>query len=498
MSNYNNFPILSAEEAALFIKDKFTVGFSAFTAAGSAKAVPTAIAKQAKALHTNGNEYKINVVSGASNCESLDGVLAEADAVNYRHGYQSSKFMRAKINEEKINFVDIHLSQLPRIVSRGGLGKINVAVIEATEITSDGKVYLSTSIGISPTLLRVADKVIIELNQYHSKRLSEMTDIVELKNPPMQDLFSILTPLDKVGKPYAEVDPKKILGIVNTNLPDEVPDFSASNELSQAISNNVVNFLLNEISSGKLPKSFLPIQSGVGNIGNAVMNGLGSHPDLPPFMMYTEVLQDSLVKLMEDEKLIGASTCALTITPKSLEKIYSNMDYFAKKIVLRPQSISNSPIFASKLGVIAINTALEADIYGNINSTHVLGTKMMNGIGGSADFARNAYLSIFVCPAIAKQGKISAIVPMCTHVDSSEHSVDIIITDRGVADLRAKSPKDRAMEIIKNCVHPAYKNYLMNYFNALPANHIRHDLAKCFELHQNLIKHGSMLPELNI
>jgi succinyl-CoA:acetate CoA-transferase len=95
--------------------------------------------------------------------------------------------------------------------------------------------------------------------------------------------------------------------------------------------------------------------------------------------------------------------------------------------VLRPQEISNHPEVIRRLGLITINTALECDIYGNVNSTHVGGTHMMNGIGGSGDFARNAHLSVFVTKSIAKNGAISSIVPMVTHVDHTEHDTDIIV-----------------------------------------------------------------------
>ena len=494
MSGLSKYPTLTPEEAAELIPNGSTIGFSGFTSAGSAKIVPRAIAARAKDLHFQNNEYKIRVLAGASTCNSLDGVLAEADAVSMRLGYQSSKAMRNKINDESIDFIDIHLSHIQQQVKSGVLGKVNFAVIEATEITPDGKVYLSTSIGASPTYLECAEKVIIELNEYHSPRLREMADIVIVKPPPNRETIPIFNPLTKIGTPYAEVDPKKVIGIVLNNEPDETTKFSLPDETSNKISKNVVAFLLNELKMGHIPKEFLPIQSGVGNIGNAVMQGIGEHPDIPPFMMYTEVFQDSLVQLMENGDILGASTSALTVTAENLKRIYSNMDFFAPRLVLRPQEISNSPIVARQLGVIAINTALEADIYGNVNSTHVCGTKLMNGIGGSADFERNAYLSIFVCPSIAKDGKISTIVPMCTHIDSNEHSVQVLITEQGTADLRGLSPQQRARVIIKNCVHPTYQDYMYHYLETCPKAHIRHNLSTCFDLHKNLMEHGSMLP----
>lgn len=169
------------------------------------------------------------------------------------------------------------------------------------------------------------------------------------------------------------------------------------------------------------------------------------------------------------------------------------MDFFAERIVLRPQEISNNPEIIRRLGVIALNVGLEFDIYGHANSTHVAGVNLMNGIGGSGDFERNAYLSIFMAPSIAKEGKISTIVPMCSHVDHSEHSVKVIITEQGIADLRGLSPIERAHTIIENCAHPLYRDYLHRYLESTSGGHIRHDLSCVFELHTSLLKTGSML-----
>ncbi|MGL4293539.1 MAG: acetyl-CoA hydrolase/transferase C-terminal domain-containing protein, partial [Bacteroidales bacterium] len=135
----------------------------------------------------------------------------------------------------------------------------------------------------------------------------------------------------------------------------------------------------------------------------------------------------------------------------------------------------------------------EADIFGNVNSTHVVGTKMMNGIGGSGDFTRNAYISIFSCPSVAKEGKISAIVPFASHVDHSEHSVDILITEQGIADLRGKSPAQKAEAIIENCAHPDYKPLLRQYLKLSKSNcHTQHSLIAAFGFHNQFIKSGDM------
>jgi len=268
--------------------------------------------------------------------------------------------------------------------------------------------------------------------------------------------------------------------------------------VSKKIAEHLVRFFLEELAAGRLPHEFLPLQSGVGNIGNAVLAGIGEHPDLPPFTVYTEVFQDSCVELMRSGRLTGASSTALTLSEGKLREIYDDFDYFASRIVLRPQEISNHPTIIRQLGVIATNTALEVDIYGHVNSSHVCGTQMMNGIGGAGDFERNAYLSVFVCPSIAKGGRITTIVPFCSHVDHVEHSVHLVVTEQGVADLRGLGPAERARRLIDRCAHPAYRDYLHRYVNGARPGHIRHDLARSFELHRNLIEHGAMLPELDL
>jgi len=291
---------------------------------------------------------------------------------------------------------------------------------------------------------------------------------------------------------------KEVIGIVETDEPDHVEALSAPDKITDYIAEHVVNFLLGEMHNGRIPKNFLPLQVGVGNVANGVLAALGDHPEIPPFNMYSEVFQDAMVDLMFDKKLLGASATSLTITSDNLKRIIDNIDFFAKRIVLRPQEISNHPGVIRRLGVIAMNTALEIDIYGNVNSSHLYGMDIVNGIGGSGEFTRNGYLSVFMTPSVAKGGRISAIVPMCPHVDNNEHSVQIVVTEQGLADLRGLGPMQRAEIIIEQCAHPAYRDYLREYIKDARPGHIRHDLSRCFELHRNLLEHGAMLPDLRI
>jgi acetyl-CoA hydrolase len=288
------------------------------------------------------------------------------------------------------------------------------------------------------------------------------------------------------------VNPKKIFGIVQTEIPDESGSFGEIAPTTRRIGENVANFLSAELRRGLIPKSFLPIQSGVGDTANAVLQAMGQHHDIPQFDMYTEVIQDAVVALMKQGKVRFASGCSLTVTNPVLKDIYANIEFFRSKFLLRPQEITNSPEIVRRLGILSINTAIEVDITGNVNSTHVLGRSMMNGIGGSGDFARNAFLSIFTCPSTAKGDKISTIVPLVSHLDHSEHSVQVIITDQGVADLRGKSPVERARTIIENCAHPDYRSILKDYVAIAGSSHSPQTLSAAFGMHTTFTKTGDM------
>jgi acetyl-CoA hydrolase len=434
-------------------------------------------------------------MTGASTGD-LDELLARADAVSWRAPYQSSPTLRKRINTGEVEFIDMHLSHVPQALLFGFFGRVDVAVIEATEITADGRVYLPTSIGLSPTLLHVADRVIIEINRHHSPRLRELADIAILPPPPHRLPIPILEPLSKIGVPYAQVDPARVIGVVEHSEPDGVAPFDPPNATSCAIADRVVELLLAELRSGRIPPEFLPLQAGVGNVANAVMAQLGAHPEIPNFLMFTEVFQDSLVRLMEQGRLTGASATALTLTEPLIARVFENFDFFAPRIVLRPQELSNNPGVIRRFGVITMNTAIEVDIYGHANSTHVAGMDMMNGIGGSGDFTRNAYISIFLTPSTAKGGAISSFVPMVSHVDHVEHSTQVIVSEHGLADLRGTSPVERARLIINKCAHPDYRDGLSDYLErslaTAPGKHMPHDLRHAFDWHTRYIETGSM------
>ncbi|MCB1123159.1 MAG: succinate CoA transferase, partial [Verrucomicrobiae bacterium] len=460
----HNLNYITAEEAAEMVRHGDTIGFSGFTPAGAAKAIPKAIADKARREHAAGRDFKIGVVTGASTGEMLDGELARAKAISWRTPYQSNRDLRDSINKGETRFFDMHLSQVPQAIRYGFLGNFDFAIVEASSVTPDGEIVPTTSVGASPTFCRVAKKIIVEVNRFHPAALKGFHDIFELKNPPHRRPIPLEKCDDRIGRPMVKVNPAKIVGVVETNIPDETASFRPMDPVTARIGKNVAEFIASEVREGRIPPEFLPVQSGVGNIANAVLGAMGEHPDIPTFQMFTEVIQDSVITLMDHGKVSFATGTSLTVSQPVLKKIYDNLEFYRWKMLLRPQEITNNPEMVRRLGIISVNTALEVDVFGNVNSTHVLGRSLMNGIGGSADFTRNGYISIFTCPSTAKGGKISSIVPMVAHMDHSEHSVQVIATERGVADLRGKNPHERAKEIVMNCAHPDYQDELFEYF----------------------------------
>ena len=486
------FTRMTAAEAAAMIKNGDNIGLSGFTPAGVAKAVTKELAKKAVAEHEAGRPFQVGIFTGASTGQSTDGDLANAQAIKYRAPYTTNSDFRKHLNAGEIPYNDIHLSQMAQELRSGFMGEVDWAIIEVCEITEDGKAYLTAAGGISPTVARMAKHVIIELNSFHSKDAMQLHDVYEPLDPPYREAIPIIHVNDHIGKPYVQIDPKKIVCVVECNIPDEARSFTAPDPVTDTIGENVARFLVNDMKRGIIPATFLPLQSGVGSTANAILGALGNDPSVPKFNIYTEVFQDALVGLMKKDRVNYASACSLTVTNECLKEIYDNIDYFKDHLVLRQSEISNSPEVIRRLGVIAINTAIEVDIYGNANSTQISGTRMMNGIGGSGDFERNAYISIFTCSSVAKGGLISAIVPFVSHQDHSEHDVNIIVTEQGVADLRGKSPMQRAECIIENCAHPDYKQLLWDYLKIAKGGQTHHYLPAAFAFHDTLARKGDM------
>ncbi len=488
--------VMSSQDAAALISNGSTVGMSGFTGSGYPKAVPIALAEQIEARHAAGDHFKVKVWTGASTGPELDGALAKADGIELRLPYNSDPIARDKINKGEMNYFDMHLSQVAPMAWQGFLGPLNTAVVEVAGITADGGLIPSSSVGNNKTWLDRAEQVILEVNRWQNPALEGMHDIYYGTHlPPNRVPIPLVRADDRIGQPLFRCDPDKIVAIVETDTPDRNLPFTPPDAVAHAIAQHLLDFFEHEVAKGRLPASLLPIQSGVGNIANAVLTGLVDSR-FEGMTAFTEVIQDGMLDLIDSGKLRMASATAFSLSPDAAIRINADMARYRDKMILRPQEISNHPELIRRLGCIAMNGLIEADIYGNVNSTHVMGSRIQNGIGGSGDFARNAYVSIFMTPSTAKGGAISAIVPQASHVDHISQDVQVLVTEQGLADLRGLAPKQRAALIIEKCAHPAFRPMLQDYFDRAKVSsygmHSPSLLIEALSWHQRFIETGTM------
>lgn len=484
--------VVTVEEAASWIQDGMTLGISGFTKAGDAKAIPWELVKRAEK-----EPFKVNLFTGASIGSNIDKMFTEAGIVRKRMPYQADKTMREAINRGEVMFVDSHLSHCAEMFRTNTIEPIDVAILEAVSITEDGMVIPTTSCGNSLTFAKVAKSIIIEINMAHSTSIEGLHDMYDPGKQGERLPIPLTKPSDRIGTIGIPIDVEKVRGIVFTNLPDTPSAIVPPDEETLIMARHLLEFLRKEIAAGRLTEKLAPLQSGVGSVANAVLHGM-LDSEFTDLELYSEVLQDAVFDLMDAGKVSHASSCSLGLSEVRMNEVYSNFDKYRDRIVLRPQELSNNPEIIRRLGLISINTALEFDIYGNVNSTHVMGTKMMNGIGGSGDFARNARLAIFVTKSIAKDGKISSVVPFASHVDHTEHDVDVVVTEQGIADLRGLAPRQRVELIIENCAHPMYRDQLREYYQeALTrGGQTPHVLEKALSWHISLANNGTMLEKI--
>ncbi len=497
--------IMTAGQAAQLIQSGMTVCFSGFVSAGYPKRFPQALAAA-------GTAKDLTVITGASTGDELDGALARAGLVTRRCSFQTNKSMRAKINEGEVLYTDVHLGRLPGMIRDGLLGQPDYAVIECCMVTEEGGIVPTLNVGASNAFVECAKQVILELNVSVPADLRGIHDIcltpggqaTPFPAPggqaiPFPSPGGQAAPLtasgQRIGAEAIFCPPERIAAIVIADEEGILPEYPPPGETSAQIAGHIVRFLRGEISQGRMPENLFPLQSGVGKVANAVLCEL-SHSGFLNLSMYTEVVQDGALDLLLSGVLSSVSAAAFSFSREGLKRFYENLDFFKERMVLRPQEISNCQDIIRSLRVIAMNTALEADIYGNVNSSHAFGSGIVNGIGGSAEYSRSAGLSIFMTPSTAKGGRISCIVPMVTHVDNIEHDVDVVVTEQGLADLRGKCPIERAAAIIENCAHPGYQAELWEYLKNARRNgygqHTPHDLSRAFEMHLRYLKQGSM------
>ena len=499
--------VMAPEQTVQFFKNGMNLGWSGFTPAGYPKVVPIALADHVEKNNLQG-KLKFNLFIGASVGAETEDRWATLDMIDRRWPYQTGKNIAAGINAGRIRMGDKHLSLFAQDLGYGFYtkdsesGRLDLAIIEVSAIKEDGSLVPTSSCGVIPEILMICDKIILEVNTGQPS-FEGIHDLLTPLTPPKRQIFGITHAGERIGSTSIPCDPNKVIAVVESKLRDQGRAFAEQDDTSEAIANHVIEFFTQEVKAGRLPKNLLPLQSGVGSIANAVIGGLAKGP-FSNLTVYTEVLQDTMLDLFDSGKLDHASSCSLSLSADpGFPRFFDNMDKYFDKITLRPLSISNAPEPIRRLGCIAMNTPVEIDIYAHANSTLVGGTRMINGLGGSGDFLRNGYLKMMHTPS-SRPSKtdptgISCVVPHCSHIDHTEHDLDCVITEQGLADLRGVAPKERARKIIEKCAHPDYKAQLTEYLNIAEKDCLGRKVGhepqmwdRAFKMHLNLERNGTM------
>jgi acetyl-CoA hydrolase len=454
--------LVPVEEAVKHVQNHDKLAISGFTKTGEPKVFLPALAKH---LSQNAPNAKIGLFSGASLSEDVENPIASF--VGKRGPYMSSSVSRKMINAGEMDFADVHLSHFARNIMYGFYGDIDLAVVEASRIRPDGNVILTSSVGISAEALTVAKKIILEVNT----AMPDYTGFHDIALPSLHPKVGWPIPIvnvaDRVGTPWVEIDKRKVVALVQSDKLDYPINFKATTSVEQRIAENVIEFLTYCHKTFQWGDCLPPIQSGVGNVANAIVGELYKSP-FKKIRFWTEVFQDGMMRYVEDdEKFESASATAFSFSEECWQDFSRNFKRCREKVVLRPMWLSNSAEIVTRLYVIAMNTPIEVDIYGHVNSTHVDGSRVVNGLGGSGDFFRHAYLSIVHTPSVRrlKNGRtVSCIMPYVRHVDHTEHDINCVVTDQGFAlNTEIRSARRRAEDIISKCAHPHFRPVLRDY-----------------------------------
>jgi acetyl-CoA hydrolase len=193
--------VKTAEQCIPEFKDGMTIGMSGFTPVGYPKAVPIALCEHVEKNKLQG-KLQFTLLSGASLGGETEDRMASLEMITRRHPYQTGKNISSRINNGKMKFADIHLSEFPQLIEMGYFNTsktasespVDIALVEATEILADGSIILGGSVGATPEIVRSASKVIIEVN----------TSIPSYKG--MHDIFMNYTSLPRMTIPIRRVD----------------------------------------------------------------------------------------------------------------------------------------------------------------------------------------------------------------------------------------------------------------------------------------------------
>ncbi|MDR5671843.1 Acetyl-CoA hydrolase [Halalkaliarchaeum sp. AArc-CO] len=467
--------VVDAQTAASAIDPDDVVLVSGFGGVGYPKRVPEALASGYSGLG-------LTVVSGGGVGAEIDDRLVESGNIARRYPFQTRRTSRNAINDGRVGFHDRHISRFGDEVRFGEYGTPDLAIVEAVAV-GDGWLVPSTSIGHTPSFVAAADRLIVEVNRTQPLELARVHDVYLRELPPNREAIPLEGPTDRIGGPAISFDPATLVAVVETDRADDPYEFRDPDDTDRQIAEGLGTFLEAELDGNPMLAETVHLQFGVGSMGNALMGTLGAVDFGDRDVVYFgEVFQDGLLDSIDSGLLSGASATSLALSETGQRRLFADIDRYAADVTLRPASVSNNPALVERFGVVGVNSAIEVDLYGNANATHIGGTHLVNGIGGGGDFNRNCRLSVLALPSTAGDGDISRIVPMCPHVDHTEHDFSVVVTEHGIADLRGATPRERARALV-DIADPSFRRDLRAYLRRAKegGGNTPHDLETVFE-----------------
>ncbi len=355
--------------------------------------------------------------------------------------------VRGLIQEGLGKYTPIFLSDIPRLFSSGQL-PLDAALIQVTPPDERGRVSLGVSVDIVKSAAENASLVIAQVNPQMPRTLGDsFIDIYDL---------DFLVPVDTP--------------IFEATLPE-------STEVAREIGERIA----------ALVEDGSTIEVGIGRIPHATVDFLKEKQNLG---VHTEMFTDNIIDLVESGAVTGAKktldrgkiVASFCFGTRRLYDYIHNNPLFS----FRPTEYVNDPfIIAKQYKMVAINTALEIDLTGQVCADS-LGTKFYSGIGGQADFNNGAARSyggkaIIALPSTTTDGTTSRIVAKLSPgagVVTTRGDVHYVVTEYGVAYLHGKSVRDRALALI-SIAHPRFLETLLK--EAIEAKYLRKELADAGE-----------------
>ena len=466
-----------------------TVAMSGYAMAGYPKAIPEVLVQRRQ----SGEDLSIGLITGA-NVPWLDETLGADNTISRRAPMVASRTLATQANDGSLSYVEQQMSRMPRLLRSGSFGAIDVAVVEALGFGEGGDLIPSSSIGMTHHLMDAAKEIIVEINTAQPEVLKALHDIYVPAAAPDTQPIPLVRTNQRIGRSGIPVDPNKIRYIVETDIPERMGSQPSGTAETENIADHLFNFLERETgrAGGHLP----PIQTGFGSLADSIADGF-RQSGFRNLQFFCGGITEPVLELLASGKATALSTGGLGISER-VEQILNDTPDLSDHLVIRNGDITNSAEVIGRLGLVALNTGIEIDIYGNVNSSHVAGSRVVNGIGGGATFAQNAGLSVILIPSTAKGGAISNIVPMVSHQDIGEHDVDIVVTEHGIADLRGLDEGERADAIVTHCASEAYRGQLKAYLQAARnqcGGHHPQLPEAAFGWYRRLKEEGTMLEE---